>query len=123
MALSKFCIEQHKKEEVITRRWLCWGLVCASGFHVALVPLLALNPIPIREEPERIELIVTSPVEPETPVKPELEEPLPEPEQPTPKAETPEELEQPEDEPEDIEEPEDIDEPEEPEEVEEPLAE
>ena len=91
MALSKTCIEQHNKEEAITRKWLCWGLVCAAGFHAALVPLLVLNPISAREELERIELIVTAPAEPEIPIEPEPEPEIPEEPTPLPRAERPEE--------------------------------
>ena len=78
MALSKSCIQQHTKEEAITRKWLCWGLVCASGFHAALIPLLALQPMQNPDELERIELIVTAPSEPEPLIEPEEPEELPE---------------------------------------------
>ncbi len=124
MALSQSCIEQHNKEDAIARRWLCWGLVCASGFHVALIPLLAMRPLPLKDldELERIELIVTAPDETSTLVDPaaQVEEQAPEPEQPPPpQSEKQEDLEEPE-EPEKPEEPEEPEEPEKPEEPEEP---
>ena len=43
MALSPDCIEQHQKEQAISRKWLCWGMVCAAGLHGALIPVFSLR--------------------------------------------------------------------------------
>ncbi len=127
MALSQACIEQHNRENAIARRWLWWGLVCASGFHVALVPLLALRSHPVKslDELERIELLVTTSHESSSPIaqatqenKPDLE-PETSPPPSSGKLKKTEELEPPE-EPEESEKLEKAEEPGEPEKTEEP---
>ncbi|MFE4106870.1 energy transducer TonB [Almyronema epifaneia] len=74
MGLSQACLEQHDKENALTRRCLSWGLLSAVGVHAGFVPMLLLMPTPLAatKTPNRIELVVTPPepdpavVEPET---------------------------------------------------------
>ncbi|MEM6256365.1 MAG: TonB family protein [Cyanobacteria bacterium P01_D01_bin.156] len=83
MALSQTCIEQHSKEDSISRRWAKCGLLCAAGLHAGLISLLALSPTP--EKQERIELIVMASSQTSALAEPQLleqaEEPTPVPEQ------------------------------------------
>lgn len=85
MALSQTCIERHSQEAATSRRWICWGLVCAAGLHAALIPLFALRPNSAKEakESEHIALIVTTPRDSRTLIDADtkVKEPLAEPEQ------------------------------------------
>ncbi|MEM6449188.1 MAG: TonB family protein [Cyanobacteria bacterium P01_D01_bin.105] len=70
MSLSSTCLEQHEKENAITRKWLLRGLAVTAGAHIGLIPLMALIPKGEVEPPARIALVVTGPVDPvETSIK------------------------------------------------------
>lgn len=76
MSLSTTCLQQHVKENAIAKKWLLRGLLIAAGAHVGLIPLMAMIPPDMAQQPERISLVVTSPTEPTEPIEQAVETPL-----------------------------------------------
>ena len=74
MSLSQTCLNQHAKEDAITKKWVLRGLVAAAGIHLGLIPLAALFSDNIAKPPERISLIVTGPAKPIEPLEQVVEE-------------------------------------------------
>ncbi|MEA5464336.1 energy transducer TonB [Leptothoe sp. PORK10 BA2] len=61
MALSPDCIEQHKKEQAISRTSLGWGVLCAVGFYGVLIPVLSPYASSVEQlESEPIQVMVVA---------------------------------------------------------------
>ncbi|WP_008308154.1 hypothetical protein [Leptolyngbya sp. PCC 6406] len=63
MALSRDCLQQHLRGQVLTQRWAIFGVLGVTGLHLGLMPIMGWTSaqMPDVTSCDRIQLMVLSP--------------------------------------------------------------